>query len=112
MRIPKRRGFRNKPLEPKPLVINLEDLAKKITSIEGEGTLRVNKDLLRKLRILRTHYRGEVKILGQGEITVPLTIEGLQVSESAKAKIERAGGVIQKVQDGKSKARDTAKSKQ
>ena len=35
-----------------------------------------------------------VKILGTGEITKKLTIEGCQVSASAKEKIEKAGGSI------------------
>ena len=36
-----------------------------------------------------------VKILGGGEITKALQIENLQVSSSAKEKIEKAGGTIQ-----------------
>lgn len=36
----------------------------------------------------------EVKILGEGEITKPLIIEGCQISKSAKEKIEKAGGQI------------------
>ncbi len=35
-----------------------------------------------------------VKILGTGELTKKLTIEGCQVSASAKAKIEKAGGSV------------------
>ena len=35
-----------------------------------------------------------VKILGTGEITVPLTITGCAVSETAKVKIEKVGGTI------------------
>lgn len=35
-----------------------------------------------------------VKILGNGEITVKLNVEGCQVSQSAKTKIEAAGGTI------------------
>ncbi len=35
-----------------------------------------------------------VKILATGEITKKLTIEGCQVSEAAKAKIEKAGGKV------------------
>ena len=36
-----------------------------------------------------------VKLLAQGDITVPLTIRLQLVSESAKAKIEAAGGKIE-----------------
>jgi large subunit ribosomal protein L15 len=38
----------------------------------------------------------KVKILGTGDITKKLTVEGCEVSESAKAKIEKAGGSIVK----------------
>ena len=37
-----------------------------------------------------------VKILATGEVTKKLIIEGCQVSEAAKAKIEKAGGVVSK----------------
>lgn len=40
---------------------------------------------------------GAVKILGDGALTKKLTIRGCQVSASAKEKIEKAGGTIQKV---------------
>lgn len=36
----------------------------------------------------------KVKILGTGELTVKVSIEGCAVSETAKAKIEKAGGSI------------------
>lgn len=35
-----------------------------------------------------------IKVLGTGEITVALTITGCTVSETAKAKIEKAGGSV------------------
>lgn len=37
-----------------------------------------------------------VKILATGEITKKLTIEGCQISATAKAKIEKAGGTVAK----------------
>ncbi len=36
----------------------------------------------------------KIKILGTGEITVKVTIEGCDVSDTAKAKIEKAGGTV------------------
>lgn len=36
----------------------------------------------------------EVKVLGSGDITVKVTIEGCDVSKSAKEKIEKAGGTV------------------
>ncbi len=38
----------------------------------------------------------KVKILATGEITKKLTIENCQMSETAKAKIEKAGGIVTK----------------
>ncbi|MBX4209143.1 uL15 family ribosomal protein [Candidatus Parcubacteria bacterium] len=35
-----------------------------------------------------------VKILGDGEVTIKLVISGVEVSASAKAKLEKAGGTV------------------
>jgi len=36
----------------------------------------------------------EVKILGKGKITKKLTVEGCELSKTAKEKIEKAGGSV------------------
>ena len=36
----------------------------------------------------------QVKILGTGEITKKVFVEGCRISESAKVKIEKAGGTV------------------
>ncbi|MEK7146896.1 MAG: uL15 family ribosomal protein, partial [Patescibacteria group bacterium] len=61
IRIPKLRGFKNKPLSQKPLVFNLDELEKKLEFL---------KSLPKKTRI---------KILGRGNIKKPLEIKGWQV---------------------------------
>jgi len=33
--------------------------------------------------------------LSRGELTIPITVKGLKVSASAKAKIEKAGGKVE-----------------
>lgn len=71
LRLPKLRGFKNKPLRPKLPVINVGDL-------ERRGL---------------PDY--PVKILGRGELTKPFQIKGLSVSKSAREKILKAGGTIQ-----------------
>ena len=38
-----------------------------------------------------------VKVLGRGEITIPLTVEANSFSESAKRKIEAAGGSVREL---------------
>ena len=82
-RIPKR-GFNNvfaKPLES----VNVSALNK------FEDGAVVDAQALLESRILSKCQYG-VKILGNGEITKKLTVKANAFSESAKAKIEAAGG--------------------
>lgn len=82
-RIPKR-GFNNIFAE-KPAVINVSDLAK-----FKEGTV-VDSELLKAAGIVKKTDNG-VKILGNGELDVKLTVKAAAFSASAKEKIEKAGG--------------------
>ncbi len=77
-RLPKLRGTKNKPLSDALPVLNLGDLD------------RVARDGIVSEKILGR----KAKILGDGEIKKPVTIEGLPVSKSAREKIEAAGGKI------------------
>ena len=82
-RIPKR-GFHNifaKPLES----VNVSALNR------FEDGAEVDAQALLNARILSKCQYG-VKILGNGEITKKLTVKANAFSESAKAKIEAAGG--------------------
>lgn len=94
LRIPKRRGFANKPKSEKAAVFNLAELVRKLKVRAGKEPLVLNKELLKRFGILSMRYGGKVKILGGGEISVPLRVEGIPVSESARKKIEKAGGKI------------------
>lgn len=80
MRIPKRRGFKNKPFSPKAWVINVGDLEKKF-----DNSQTITKKLFKAKR---------VKILGEGEVKKPFIIGGLELSKKAKEKIKAAGGTI------------------
>lgn len=96
IRLPKLRGFANKPSNSASLVINLgklESIFKKFAA--GSHAVLVNKQALREAGILAKTFRGNVKILSKGEITIPLTVQKLKVSASAKAKIEKAGGKVE-----------------
>ncbi len=84
--IPKLRGFKNKPVREKAFPVNLKVIAKRFT---GEI---VNPATLREARIVRKASR--IKILGEGILSRPLTFQGVEISKSAKAKIEAAGGII------------------
>ncbi len=82
-RIPKR-GFNNIFAE-RYAIVNVSDL-----EIFKEGT-EVDADLLRASGLIRKTDNG-VKILGNGELTKPLTVKAAAFSASAKEKIEKAGG--------------------
>src|SRR5690349_19315171 len=85
-RLPKR-GFNNAAFKQEYAIVNLDDL----NSFKAGTT--INEDTLRESK----HIRGQVaglKILGRGELKHGLTIEADRVSQSAREKIEKAGGTI------------------
>lgn len=85
LRIPKKRGFRNKPFLEKARVISLSELHAVQGPITAESIARAGLS-----------RRGQrVKILGNGTIAKPIEIRGIPVSESAKLKIEKAGGHVE-----------------
>lgn len=94
LRIPKKRGFRNKPTSEKPIVIRLSVLAQLIKPyIEKEKNTIVNPKLLLELGYLRDTKK-QVKILDGGTINYAMSLEGIAVSKGARIKIEKAGGKI------------------
>ena len=87
-RLPKLRGTKNHPKQEKVAVVNLETIEKYI-----KGSL-VNREVLHKAGFLRNPI-GTIKILGFGTLTRAITVQKIPVSESAKKKIESAGGKIE-----------------
>ena len=85
-RLPKR-GFNNIAFRPKTAAFNLDNLE------VFENGATVNEESLRAIKLLNGRC-DRVKILGRGELSKPLVFEVDDVSESAKAKIEKAGGTI------------------
>ena len=85
-RLPKR-GFNNAAFHSTYAIVNLSDL-----NGFKAGTV-VNEELLRESKLVRGRVVG-IKILGDGELKHALKIEADKVSESARAKIEKAGGTI------------------
>jgi large subunit ribosomal protein L15 len=86
-RLPKLRGFKFRPLKPKAVAVNLSDLERKVS-----GNIINMKSLIEGGLMDKSDKR--VKILGGGEIKRNLEIQGLEVSESARKKIEAAGGRV------------------
>jgi large subunit ribosomal protein L15 len=82
-RLPKR-GFKN-PFRKEWSIVNLGDL-----SAFSEGAV-VDVESLQSSGLVKTVAFG-VKILGDGEISRPLTVRAHAFSLSAKKKIEAAGG--------------------
>ncbi|HEX4104315.1 MAG TPA: uL15 family ribosomal protein [Candidatus Paceibacterota bacterium] len=97
LRLPKRRGFANARKSEKAIIFNLGDLAEALKSFAtaGKGVLDLNAELLKAAGLLKKGFQGEVKLLGEGEISFPVKVaQGFKVSGSAKAKIEKAGGNV------------------
>ena len=86
-RLPKLRGFKNKPLRSKPAIVNLADLESKIA-----GNI-INREILIKSGLIRKSDK-RIKILAEGEVKRALEVQGFDVSESAKKKIIAAGGKV------------------
>lgn len=86
-RLPKR-GFSNEPFRVRYAVVNVEDLDR-----FDAGTV-VTPELLEESRVCKGAEKG-VKVLGTGEITKALTVRAHRISDSAKAKIEAAGGKVE-----------------
>lgn len=85
-RIPKR-GFTNR-FRKEYACVNVSDLNR-----YPEGTV-VDKKLLMKDRLIRKELSG-LKILGNGQIAVKLTIKTNKITKSAQEKIEAVGGTVE-----------------
>jgi large subunit ribosomal protein L15 len=87
MRIPKLRGFRS-PFKVYYQVVNVEQLAE----LFPKGGKVTKADLVAKGAVRKNQL---VKVLGDGEISVKVTlVDADKVSQSAKTKIEAAGGSV------------------
>lgn len=84
---PKNRGFKSD--KPKNQIVNLKDLNGSFS--DGD---KINGSSLLKAGLAKS-LKGEIKILGQGELTLKnLEFQGVKLSQSAKAQIEKLGGKI------------------
>jgi len=85
-RLPKR-GFKNR-FRKVFAIVNVKDLNR----FEAESV--IDEVALIKTGLVKGERDG-IKILGQGEVSIPVTVRVNKVSESAKQKIEAAGGKIE-----------------
>jgi len=86
-RMPKR-GFTN-IFRKEYNIVSLERLVEL-----GETT--INPEVLRKLGVVKTKL--PVKVLGDGELKVALTVSAHKFSKSAQEKITKAGGKVEVLQ--------------
>ncbi|MGK0716399.1 50S ribosomal protein L15 [Leucobacter sp. W1153] len=86
MRTPKLRGFKN-PFRTEYQVVNVAKLAE----LYPEGGIVTVADLVEKGAVRRNQ---PVKVLGNGDLQVKLTVQVDKVSGSAEQKIVAAGGEI------------------
>ena len=85
-RLPKR-GFTNL-FRKRYVVVNLKDLDR----LAPKAVLDV--ETLKTAGLLKG-AQDEVKLLGVGEISVPVSVQVHRISRSAQAKIEAAGGKVE-----------------
>ncbi len=90
-KLPKLRGYNFATIQRKPVVINLSVLE----TVFSNGDT-INPTVLRERHVVRGPKSRKlvVKILGDGELTKKLVIQGCAVSGSARQKIEKVGGTI------------------
>jgi large subunit ribosomal protein L15 len=89
MRLPKLRGFKNpERVEYQPINVST------INELYPKGGTVTVADLVKKGAVRDGHL---VKVLGNGEISVKVTVEAHAFSSSAEEKISAAGGSAKKL---------------
>lgn len=87
-RLPKR-GFIN-IFKKRYATISVRDLDR------FESRSVVDPDSLVKLGLIKKPFHG-IKILGQGNVTKPLTLKVHKITKGARRKIEEAGGTVEEI---------------
>ena len=88
-RLPKR-GFLPFGGKTEYSIVNLKDVAARF----GAGSV-VDPDSLLQARLIKKAGRAAVKVLGDGEVRHALTVRAHKISDSARKKVEAAGGRVE-----------------
>jgi large subunit ribosomal protein L15 len=80
------RGFNQAAFRVEPLIVNVGDFARLDPSV-----VDITAEVLAAAGLIR-HDGNFLKVLGDGEVTRAFNVTAVKFSESAKAKIEKAGG--------------------
>ncbi len=88
-RIPKLWRFKNYPFKKEYVVINVDLLEERF-----EDGAEITPEILKEKGIVKQMKDG-IKLLGRGEVTKKFIVKVHAVSQSAKEKIEKAGGTVE-----------------
>ena len=83
------RGFNNYNFDKVYATVNVEDLDK------FDANTVITQELLYENRVIGKIMPYGLKVLGNGELTKPLTVKANKFTLSAKEKIEKAGGKVE-----------------
>jgi len=94
-RLPKRgfKNFSNKAKKESTAIINLSKIQEMLKKNKILPNNKLNLSILQKSKIINKKYR-KLKLLGMGDINGKFDVEVNFISDSAKAKIEKAGGKV------------------
>lgn len=90
-RLPRLKGFKN-PTRKEYTIINVALLEERFEA--GEV---VTPEVLLERRIIKDLEKDGLKVLGEGELTKPLTVRAHKFSKSAQQKITAAGGSVEAI---------------
>jgi large subunit ribosomal protein L15 len=87
--MPKKKGFKSiAHIEYSPVNIGV------LETLAAAGVTEITKAVLAEKGIIR-NAETFIKLLGDGEITLKITVQAEKVSKSAQDKIEKAGGKVE-----------------
>ena len=90
LKLPKMRGFRNKPKKDAVTVFNVGYLTEKLKSYATNGTLVVTQELLKTAGLLSKNFKGEVKVLGKGTASLGVSVGAdVKTSKSVQEKMKK-----------------------
>lgn len=90
-KIPKLRGYDNKPVKENLVAVNIGVVA----DVAEEGDI-ISPQFLLDAGVIHKEggQKPKVKILGSGEIDIKIIIANCEISDTAREKIESAGGEV------------------
>lgn len=85
------RGFNNKNFSKRYACVNVGDLE------AFEANAVIDQELLYTTRFIGKRSEWGLKVLGDGELTKPLTVRAKKFTKQAREKIEKVGGKVEEL---------------